>query len=117
MLVPPVVFLLWGNHAQKYARFINTDKHYIISGGHPSTLGGMVVNNFLAARTFYGLMTFWELIEVIEALRLTKDFAASKSFVYKYGRKIQRRFKKTAVVHFAFVKHEDFNLLSFSEKV
>ena len=43
-----------GNHAQKYARFINTDKHYIISGGLPSTPrpGGMGVNNFFGGAYF-----------------------------------------------------------------
>ena len=58
--VPPVVFLFWGNHAKYFAKFINKKKHYIISGGHPSTLCGMRVNNFfgggyvLCANEFLG---------------------------------------------------------------
>ena len=49
---PPVVFLLWGNHAQNFAEFIDANKHYVISGGHPSTLGGMGVNNFFGGAYF-----------------------------------------------------------------
>ena len=33
------VFILWGKYAQKKGRFINTDKHLIITGTHPSPLG------------------------------------------------------------------------------
>lgn len=50
--VPPVVFLLWGNHAQNFAKFIDANKHYVISGAHPSTLGGMGVNNFFGGGYF-----------------------------------------------------------------
>ena len=50
--VPPVVLLLWGNHAKYFAKFINKKKYYIISGGHPLTLGGMGVNNFFGGGYF-----------------------------------------------------------------
>lgn len=33
------VFILWGKYAQKKGRFIDTDKHLIITGTHPSPLG------------------------------------------------------------------------------
>lgn len=32
----PIVFILWGNHAQLKAKNINRDKHYIIKSVHPS---------------------------------------------------------------------------------
>ncbi|MDN3609183.1 uracil-DNA glycosylase [Vibrio ostreicida] len=33
-----VVFLLWGAHAQKKGRFIDRDKHYVLTAPHPSPL-------------------------------------------------------------------------------
>lgn len=33
-----VVFLLWGNFAKKKARFIDKEKHHILTSGHPSPL-------------------------------------------------------------------------------
>ncbi len=33
-----VIFVLWGGFAQKFERCIDTDKHVIIKGGHPSPL-------------------------------------------------------------------------------
>lgn len=33
-----LIFLLWGNEAQKYKELINTNLHYIIEAGHPSPL-------------------------------------------------------------------------------
>lgn len=33
-----VVFILWGSFAQKKARFLNPDKHFIINSPHPSPL-------------------------------------------------------------------------------
>ncbi|MGR5118598.1 uracil-DNA glycosylase [Vibrio astriarenae] len=33
-----VVFLLWGAHAQKKGRFIDTDKHHVLCAPHPSPL-------------------------------------------------------------------------------
>ncbi|MEN9959451.1 MAG: hypothetical protein RLZZ474_1695 [Bacteroidota bacterium] len=34
----PVVFLLWGNHAQKFASMIDETKHTVIKSAHPSPL-------------------------------------------------------------------------------
>lgn len=34
----PVVFLLWGSHAQKKAALITEDRHYILKAAHPSPL-------------------------------------------------------------------------------
>ena len=33
-----VIFILWGNFAISKKEFINTDKHYVIEGVHPSPL-------------------------------------------------------------------------------
>jgi len=33
-----VIFLLWGNYAQRKAELIDTDKHYILKAPHPSPL-------------------------------------------------------------------------------
>ncbi|WP_088809604.1 MULTISPECIES: uracil-DNA glycosylase [Listeria] len=34
----PLVFILWGNHAQKVAEGVTNPKHYLIKGTHPSPL-------------------------------------------------------------------------------
>jgi uracil-DNA glycosylase len=34
----PIVFLLWGNHAQKFASMIDLNKHFVIKSSHPSPL-------------------------------------------------------------------------------
>lgn len=47
----PSVWLLLGNEAKKYKRFINTDKHYVIEGGHPSPMGGRE-NTFIGGQYF-----------------------------------------------------------------
>lgn len=33
-----IIYLLWGNFAQKYKQFIDADKNYILESGHPSPL-------------------------------------------------------------------------------
>ena len=33
-----VVFMLWGSHAQKKGRFIDTDRHHVLASSHPSPL-------------------------------------------------------------------------------
>lgn len=33
-----VVFMLWGNHAQSFARLIDKQKHHVLAAGHPSPL-------------------------------------------------------------------------------
>jgi uracil-DNA glycosylase len=35
------VFLLWGAYAQKKARYINPDKHLVLTSGHPSPFSAM----------------------------------------------------------------------------
>jgi uracil-DNA glycosylase len=34
----PIVFLLWGNHAQQIASMINSSKHFVLKSAHPSPL-------------------------------------------------------------------------------
>ncbi|MCM3469047.1 uracil-DNA glycosylase [Brevibacillus borstelensis] len=46
----PLVFILWGRHAQEKASFIDTNKHFIISSPHPSP--------FSANRGFFGSRPF-----------------------------------------------------------
>ncbi|MFM2590824.1 uracil-DNA glycosylase [Vibrio sp. TBV020] len=45
-----IVFLLWGAHAQKKGRFIDRNKHHVLSGPHPSPLS--------AHRGFFGCRHF-----------------------------------------------------------
>lgn len=45
-----LVFILWGAHAHKKGRHINTDKHFVLSGPHPSPLS--------AYRGFFGCQHF-----------------------------------------------------------
>lgn len=44
----PVVFVLWGNHAQKKIPLIDQEKHKIVQGAHPSPLA----TGFLGSRPF-----------------------------------------------------------------
>lgn len=46
----PVVFILWGNHAQKKAELIDANRHCIIASAHPSPLS--------ARRGFFGSRPF-----------------------------------------------------------
>lgn len=46
----PVVFILWGNYAQKKAAFVDTQKHHIIKSAHPSPLSAH--NGFFGSRPF-----------------------------------------------------------------
>lgn len=45
-----VVFILWGAHAQKKGRFIDTNKHLVLSSAHPSPLSSY--------RGFFGCQHF-----------------------------------------------------------
>jgi uracil-DNA glycosylase len=36
--IEPVIFLLWGNNAKEFAKFINKDKHFILTASHPSPM-------------------------------------------------------------------------------
>lgn len=45
----PVVFLLWGGYARKKAKLVDTKKHGLVEGAHPSPLS---VKKFLGSRPF-----------------------------------------------------------------
>ncbi len=53
-----VVFVLWGNFAQKKARFIDTSKHFIIQSVHPSPLSAR--KGFFGSRPFSKINQFLE---------------------------------------------------------
>ena len=53
-----VVFVLWGNFAQKKARFIDTSKHFIIQSVHPSPHS--VYKGFFGSRPFSKINKFLE---------------------------------------------------------
>lgn len=46
----PIVFILWGNHAQSKKELIDLEKHFVIESSHPSP--------FSARRTFFGSRPF-----------------------------------------------------------
>jgi uracil-DNA glycosylase len=46
----PVVFILWGNYAQKKAAFVDTARHYVIKSAHPSPLSAH--NGFFGSKPF-----------------------------------------------------------------
>ncbi len=54
----PIVFLLWGAHAQKKARFIDNPLHYKLISGHPSPLS--------AYRGFFGCKHFSKTNEILK---------------------------------------------------
>lgn len=47
---PNLVFILWGNYAQKKGSFIDTEKHLVIKSAHPSPLSAY--NGFFGSRPF-----------------------------------------------------------------
>lgn len=53
-----IVFVLWGNHAQKKASLIDQNKHRIIQSAHPSPLS--------ASRGFFGSKPFSKIQEYLE---------------------------------------------------
>jgi uracil-DNA glycosylase len=46
----PVVFILWGNYAQKKASFVDRSRHLVLSSAHPSPLSAH--NGFFGSRPF-----------------------------------------------------------------
>jgi uracil-DNA glycosylase len=46
----PVVFILWGNYAQRKAAFVDKSRHHIIKSAHPSPLSAH--NGFFGSRPF-----------------------------------------------------------------
>jgi uracil-DNA glycosylase len=55
-----VIFVLWGNHAKKYKKFIDENKHHIIEGVHPSPLS--------AERGFFGCKHFSQINKHLKTL-------------------------------------------------
>lgn len=54
----PVVFMLWGNYAQKKADFVDSARHLILKAAHPSPLSAH--NGFLGCRHFSQCNAFLE---------------------------------------------------------
>jgi uracil-DNA glycosylase len=54
----PVVFMLWGNYAQKKANFVDSSRHLILKAAHPSPLSAH--NGFLGCRHFSQCNAFLE---------------------------------------------------------
>lgn len=55
-----VVFLLWGSHAQKKGKKINTGKHHVLTSAHPSPLS--------AYRGFFGCKHFSQTNVLLEQM-------------------------------------------------
>jgi uracil-DNA glycosylase len=55
----PVVFVLWGGHAKKKASLIDTTKHVIVQGAHPSPL---------SAKLFHGSKPFSQIDAALETM-------------------------------------------------
>lgn len=53
----PVVFVLWGNYAKKKLPLIDTTKHIVVQGAHPSPL---------SAKLFFGSRPFSQINEALE---------------------------------------------------
>ncbi len=54
----PVVFILWGNYAQKKAAFVDASRHCIIKSAHPSPLSAH--NGFFGSKPFSRANAFLE---------------------------------------------------------
>jgi uracil-DNA glycosylase len=55
----PVVFVLWGNHAQKKERRIDTSRHRVLKAAHPSPL---------SAKKFFGSRPFSAINSALQEL-------------------------------------------------
>lgn len=60
----PVIFILWGNNAKKKIKLIDTEKHYILDGVHPSPLS--------ASRGFFGCNHFKKANDILESIGKAK---------------------------------------------
>lgn len=58
-----VIFLLWGAHAQKKGKKINTQKHHVLKSAHPSPLS--------AYRGFFGCKHFSQTNTLLQAMNKT----------------------------------------------
>ena len=56
----PLIFILWGNNAKSKKKLINTQKHYVLEGVHPSPLS--------ANRGFFGCNHFIRANEILREL-------------------------------------------------
>jgi uracil-DNA glycosylase len=56
----PVIFVLWGSHAQAKQRLIDTNRHYILKSVHPSPLSSY--------RGFFGSKPFSQINELLKGL-------------------------------------------------
>ncbi|CAI6021411.1 uracil-DNA glycosylase [Cohnella sp. JJ-181] len=86
----PLVFILWGSHAQKKAAYIDKRKHFVIASAHPSPLSAH--NGFLGSRPFSRANAYleqagrgsidWCIPELVAAdrERMLEETAASSSF-------------------------------------
>jgi len=54
----PVVFMLWGNYAQRKAEFVDAQKHLVLKAAHPSPFSAH--NGFLGCRHFSKANVFLE---------------------------------------------------------
>ena len=54
----PVVFILWGNHAKNFMKYIDQTKHKVITSAHPSPLS--------ASRGFFGSKPFSKTNQYLE---------------------------------------------------
>ncbi|MBW5444741.1 uracil-DNA glycosylase [Cohnella sp. CFH 77786] len=54
----PIVFILWGRHAQNKASFIDRDRHLVLASAHPSPLSAY--NGFFGSRPFSRANAFLE---------------------------------------------------------
>ncbi len=54
----PVVFMLWGNYAQRKAEFVDAQKHLVLKAAHPSPFSAH--NGFLGCRHFSKANAFLE---------------------------------------------------------
>lgn len=60
----PVIFLLWGSHAQSKASFIDVARHVIVTSAHPSPLS--------AYRGFFGSKPFSKVNAILNRLNMTE---------------------------------------------
>src|SRR5699024_7025838 len=58
----PIIYILWGAHAQKKIKLIDTNKHFIIKSVHPSPLS--------AYRGFFGSKPFSKTNNILHDLNL-----------------------------------------------
>lgn len=62
-LKSPIVFILWGNHAKVYEKYITNEKHLIIKSSHPSPLSSY--------RGFFGSKPFSQTNDFLVKNKLT----------------------------------------------